>query len=254
MKTQVKTPEELSLMVDGGKKLKEILLDLLDFSRVGVSLLDIENRAQNLIKASGGTPSFQTVEDYKYATCLCINDVVVHGIPTKYKIVENDVLTIDIGMIYGGLHTDTAWTKLVSSVNPDDKSPNVKFLQIGEQALIQAISAAKAGNRIGHISQIIQSIIEGAGYSVVKSLVGHGVGRELHEMPQIPGFLRGPIESTPLLVDGMTIAIEIIYAMGKGDIIYANDDGWSIATRDGSLSACFERTVAITGNDAVILT
>lgn len=254
MNTQVKSPKEISLMKEGGAKLNKILMDLMDFSIVGKTLLEIEDRAQNLIKDAGGKPSFVTVQDYHWATCLCVNDVIVHGIPTKYKLTENDKLTVDIGMIYGDLHTDTAWTKIVSSVTPKEDSPAIKFLKVGEETLNKAIQQAIGGARVGNISQVIQENIEGAGYSIVKSLVGHGVGKELHEMPQIPGFLRGKIQNTPELVPGMTIAIEIIYAMGKGDIIYASDDGWSIATRDGSLAACFERTIAISEGKPVILT
>lgn len=254
----VKSPEDLISMREGGRKLGTILQKLLDYSVPGISLSQIEAEANRLIAESGGTPSFKTVEGYRWATCLCINEVVVHGIPSNYKLVEGDVLTIDIGLLYKGFHTDTAWTKIIKAQNPKSKAQNEdakeKFLQTGEEALAQAIARAKAGNRVGDISEAIQSTIEGAGYSIVKSLVGHGVGRELHEPPQIPGFVRGDKGNTPLLTAGMTIAIEVIYAQGSGNVVYANDDGWTIETRDRSLSAVFEHSVEITADGALVLT
>lgn len=245
-----KTPDQIAVMREGGAKLGAILQKLLDKVQPGVSLMDIETLADGLIRQAGGEASFKTVKDYKWATCLCVNDVVVHGIPTEYVLKDGDLFTIDVGMLYKGFHTDTAWTKSIGSQNEEIR----KFLKTGEDALWQAIAQAKEGNRVGHISQTIQRIIEGAGYGIVRTLVGHGVGRELHEAPQIPGFLKVPIEATPELVKDMTIAVEVIYAMGSGAVVYPNDDGWSIGTKDGSLSAVFEHSLAITDNDPFVLT
>ena len=244
-----KTQTEIASMKEGGKRLGNILQKLLDAAHVGVSLHAIEAMADDLITKAGGTASFKTVKGYRWATCLCVNEVVVHGIPTAYELKDSDVLTIDVGMMYEGLHTDTAWTKIISRQQEKEK-----FLKIGEEALWNAVDPARVGNRIGHISRTIQTIIEGAGYSIVTSLVGHGVGRELHEPPQIPGFLKGTIENTMLLEEGMTIAIEVIYAMGGGAIVYDNADGWTLATRDRSLSAVFEHSIAITRDGPLILT
>jgi methionyl aminopeptidase len=255
----IKTETEIQIMREGGRKLGLILHQLMDFAQVGISLMEIETKAQALIKEVGATPSFMTVEDYKWATCLCINDEVVHGTPTNYKLIAGDILTIDIGLIYQGFHADTADSKIIVSQNqqnftdPDYKNKE-KFLSVGKIALEKAIAQAKSGNRVGHISQTIQNIIEGAGYSIVKSLVGHGVGRNLHEDPQIPGFLKGNINTTPILKAGMTIAIEVIYAEGKGAVVYKNQDGWTIATADGSLSAVFEHSIAISNGPALVLT
>lgn len=234
-------------MSEGGKRLGEILANLLAFAGSDVRLDAIEQLAQTLIAKSGGAPSFQTVKGYQWATCLCVNEVVVHGVPSPYVLKNGDILTIDIGLLYKGLHTDTAWTKKIGGEND-------VFLKVGESALEKAIVQARVGNYVGHISQAIQDTIEGAGYSIVKSLVGHGVGRELHEPPQIPGFVRGRIENTEKLVQGMTLAIEVIYAQGKGIVVYANDDGWSIATADHSLSAVFEHTIVVTNGTPRILT
>jgi len=259
--TFVLSQEQKIAQIEGGQKLGLILEELLQEAKVGVSLMQLEDLAQKLIEKAGGTPSFQTVEGYAWATCLCVDDVVVHGIPTEYVLNEGDVLTIDVGILYHGYHTDTAWTKIVTSrSNPhQDKivtkeSDIERFLRIGEEALWNGISEAKQGNRIGHISRALQEIIEGGGYSVVKSLVGHTVGRELHEAPQVPGFLKGKIEQTPLLTNGMTLAIEIIYAQGNGGIVYANDDGWTLATKDGSLAAVFEHSIRIDGDYPQVLT
>ncbi len=246
----VKTKEEIAIMREGGQKLGSTLQTLLDFSQAGVTLLAIESLADELIIKAGGTASFKTVKDYKWATCLCVNDVVVHGIPNNYTLKDGDILTIDVGLLYKGFHTDTAWTKCIGSQNEDTR----KFLEVGEDALWHAIAQAKPGNRVGHISQTIQRLIEGAGYGIVKTLVGHGVGVELHEEPQVPGFLKVPVESTPELVPGETIAVEVIYAMGMGAVVYSTDDGWSIGTRDGSLSAVFEHSLAITNGEPQVLT
>lgn len=251
----IKTTEQIAQMHEAGGQMGDILLDLLDLATVGTSLLDIEKEAVRRINLAGGTPSFQTVENYQWATCLCVNDVVVHGIPTDYRLKPYDVLTIDVGMLKYGLHTDTAWTKVVLPEKSNVVPPEIeKFLRVGEETFWKALAIAQAGKHVGDISEIIQHGIEGAGYSIVKSLVGHGVGKTLHEEPQIPGYVRGAKENTPVLKVGMTIAIEIIYAMGSGQIIYDSDDGWTIATKDGSLTSVFEHTLAITEAEPLIIT
>lgn len=250
----IKPPQELLVMKEGGRKLASILTALLASSRQGVALKDIDLLAQKLIRAAGGTPSFQTVSGYKWATCLCINDVVVHGVPSAYTLAQGDLLTVDVGLLYKGLHTDTAWTKIIGDKKGDQREKKERFLDVGEEALWKAIAAAREGNRIGHISQQIHKTVKGAGYSVVRSLVGHGIGKKLHEDPQVPGFLSEPLERTVELKAGMTIAIEVIYAMGKHDVIYDTGDGWSIATKDGSLSSVFEHTIAITKDEPLVLT
>jgi methionyl aminopeptidase len=249
----IKSPAEIAIMRAGGQKLGQILHELVSVVKPGISLMDIENLAQQKIKQSGGTPSFMTVEGYHWATCLCIDDEVVHGIPTNRRLKAGEVLTIDVGLLYQGFHTDTAHTCIVGGEKAAPEAVR-EFLKVGENTLYRAIDKARVGNRIGHISQEIQSGIEGSGFHIVKTLVGHGVGRILHEEPQIPGFLKSDIEMTPMLKAGMTIAIEIIYAIGNGTIIYDNNDGWTLATKDGSLSAVFEHSLAITNSEAFILT
>jgi methionyl aminopeptidase len=251
---QPKTPQEIISMREGGKRLGAILDCLIDIAKPGVTLQAIEDKAMEEIKKSGGIPSFTTVGDYKWATCLCVNDEVVHGIPTSRMLKNGDILTIDVGMIYEGLHTDTAYTQYISDI-PSSIPHDVKsFLLTGKKTLDLALALAVDGNHIGDISSVIQHEIESAGYHVVKTLVGHGVGKVLHEEPQIPGFLKTHVANTPILIAGQTIAIEIIYGMGTGSIVYANDDGWTISTRDGSLSAVFEHSVLVGATSPEILT
>ncbi len=254
----VKTKEELEVMREGGRKLATILQELLTQSVPGTSLLALEAHAKKRIEEEGGQPSFTTVEGYPYVTCLCMNEEVVHGMPRDYALRDGDVLTIDIGMMYQGLHTDTAWTKIVTSHKSQVKSQKDEekelFLKTGETALARAIETAIAGNRVGDISNAIQSTIEASGYHVVKDLTGHGVGKVLHEEPMIHEYVRGDIGRTPLLVCGMTLAIEVIYAMGQGSICYKSDDGWTLESKDRSLTAVFEHTIAISENQSDVLT
>lgn len=254
----VKSPEEISIMREGGRKLWKILQALLSQAAVGVSLNAVDRNAQEQIRKAGGTPSFMTVKGYQWATCLCLNDQVVHGVPSDRILKEGDVLTIDIGMVYKGFHTDTAWTKIIGQKTKDNKQKadgeKERFLATGEETLKKAMGSVKAGNRIGHISQTIEEAIIGAGYDVVRSLTGHGVGRKLHEEPMIPEYLDKPVEKTPLLTDGMTLAVEVIYAMGKGAIVYPNEDGWTLASKDHSLTAVFEQTIAVQERDSSVLT
>jgi len=253
-----KSPDEIAVMKVGGKKLWKILQTLLEEAVVGIPLELLEEHARLAIRNAGGTPSFMTVKGYQWATCLCLNEEVVHGIPSSYVLQEEDLLTIDIGMIYEGLHTDTAWTKIIQQKTKDNKQKadegKERFLKVGEETLRKAIGVAKAGNHIGHISQIIERTITEAGYDVIRSLTGHGVGKKLHEEPMIPEYLDRPVEKTALLTPGMTLAIEVIYAMGKGAIVYPNQDGWTLSTKDRSLSAVFEQTIAIQEEETVVLT
>lgn len=248
----IKTKEEIEKMRQGGEKLARILEELKKEAKPGIKTIELDRLAEKLVLQAGGQPSFKTVRDYQWTTCLCVNNVVVHGIPNDYQLKVGDLLGIDIGMIYEGFHTDLSETIIIGqSVNLSDLT---NFLSVGKKALVEAIAVAKPGNRIGHISQAIQGNIEKAGFSVVKSLTGHGVGRKLHEDPRVPGFLERKIEETPEIKEGMVLAIEVIYNQGGPEVIYTNDDGWTIGTKNGSLSGLFEQTVAITGDGPKVLT
>jgi len=253
---KIKTAEEIKIMQTGGRMLSETLKEVCAHIEPGVSELELDALADKLIKEKGGEPGFKKVEGYHHATCISTNEVVVHGIPSPYKLKAGDIIGIDCGVFYKGLHTDMSQTVRVQSSKLKVHNDEVdKFLKVGKQALEAGIKEAKLGNRVGHISKAIQDIVEAEnGYSVVRSLVGHGVGRELHEDPEVPGYLMGKIEKTPELKIGMVIAIEVIYNMGGPDLAFANNDGWTLKTKDNSLAGLFERTVAITANGPLILT
>jgi len=254
----IKTEKEIKIMKEGGQKLALVFAEVVKRIKPGVSLKKLDDLAEELIIKQGGFPSFKTVKGYHWTTCININEGVVHGIPNDYQIKEGDLVSLDMGMLYKGFHTDMARTLWVQ--NPKSKFPaspagrqNPKFLEAGREALKAAIKAAKAGNRVGHISAAIEKVIRKAGFNPVKELTGHGVGRKLHEEPQIPLFLSKPIDKTPILQPGMTLAIEVIYTWGKPDLILA-DDGWTIKTADGRLSGVFENTVLVTKKEPKILT
>lgn len=252
----IKSENEIKAMTAGGKILAEVLSKALAKVKPGVTEMNVEKFAEGEILRNGAYPAFKKVPGYKYATCISTNDVVVHGIPTSRTFKEGDIVGIDCGVFYKGFYTDMAETIKVQ--NSKIKSQNLneidKFLETGKKALNEAIKQAKLGNRIGHISETIQSIVEKGGYSVVRSLVGHGVGKSLHEDPEIPGFLNEDIDQTPLLKEGMTLAIEVIYNMGKSAVMLDQEDGWTIKTKDKSISGLFERTVLVAKNGPIIIT
>jgi len=248
----IKTQEQINIMKEAGGMLGQVLFDTLQMIKPGVTELDLDSFADKRIQELGGFPGFKKVPGYKHAICVATNDVVVHGIPKKRTLKEGDVIGVDCGVYLDGFHTDMAETVVVG------KSSGKKiynFLDAGKRAMYAGIKQAKPENRVGDISKAMQDIIEvEGGYSVTRSLVGHGVGRELHEEPQIPGYLTGKIEKTPKLEVGMTIAIEIIYNMGKKDVEYEGSDDWTIVTKDGSLSGVFERTIVITEKGPELIT
>lgn len=243
----LKTPEDIVVMAEGGQILAQVLQKVLAKVTVGITTLELDKYAEDLILAAGAKPSFKMEKDYSFATCMCLNDMVVHGLPIDYQLQENDILGIDLGVFYKNFHTDGSWT-----IEVGGKKSN--FLETGELALKKAIEKCVPGNHVGDISKTIQEIVEKNGYSCVKQLVGHGVGKDLHEDPEIPCYLRGKIENTPVLKPGMVLAVEVIYNMGKSAVVYENDDGWTIVTRDGKPSGLFEHTVVITETAPKILT
>ncbi len=247
MSSLIKTDEEIEIMKISGKIASQALKKVLDQVKPGTKCSHLDKIAYHEIKNRGAQPSFMTVDDYKWTICTTVNERVVHGIPTELTLNEGDILGIDIGALYKGFHSDLAITIPVGKVSDSA----LKFLKVGATTLKEAIKRAKIGNRIGDISETIQKNIESQGYSIVKSLTGHGVGHNLHEEPMIPGF--GKAGSGPRLVKNMTLAIEVIYTQGSAEV-EVEDDNWTISSKDKSLGGLFEQTVAITKNGPIVLT
>lgn len=244
--------DELKLMRKSGKITASVLKKVLDNIKIGISGLELNEIAEGEIKHLGGEASFKTVKGYKWAICISINEQVVHGIPTQLKVKEGDIVSIDLGVIYKSWHTDAAWTVLVNQ-KPSIKGHEDKeqFLEVGKQALWEGVDQAVDGKRIGDISEAIQKRVEGSGYSVVRSLVGHGIGKNLHEEPEIPGY--GQANTGLVLKMGMSLAIEVIFTMGKPEVVLEHD-GWTIKSADGSLAGLFEMTVVVGATRPEVLT
>lgn len=247
MQSYVKTKEEIEIMKKSGEICAEALSEVLKNVEPGVTCLSLDKIAQEQIEKKGALPSFKTVDEYKWTICTTLNEQVVHGIPVDCRLSQGDILGIDIGALYDGYHSDLAISVPVGQITEEKK----RFLEVGRKTLETAISQARLGNRIGDISSTIQEKIEAAGYSVVKSLTGHGVGRELHEEPMVPGF--GKPKSGPALLENMVIAIEVIYTNGSGKV-YLEEDDWTITATDGTLGGLFEKTVQITKSGPIVLT
>lgn len=247
----LKTSEEIAIMREAGLRLKRVLKLLLPTIKPGITTEQIDREADKLIKKEGGEPSFKRVKNYRWATCLPINEQVVHTPPSKRVINKGDILTVDIGLYLGGFHTDYATTFIVGE--SEDKKLK-KFLAVGQSTLDKAIDQAGKSRYIGEISRVIQKEIYGNGYFILKELTGHGIGRQLHEDPFVPGFLDRSIEKTYKIRKGLAIAIEIIYSAGTEEIRYEKGSDWSITTADGSISACFEKTIAWTEGGIKIIT
>ncbi len=246
-----KSEDEIESMRQGGAILRNVVDKLLPQVKEGMTTEEVDRIATELIKNQGGDISFNKVKGYRWSTCLCVNEQVVHTPPSKRTLKKGDVFTIDIGVYYKNLHTDFATTFVVGGETDPETN---RFLKIGKETLEKAIGKAKVGARIGEISKVIQDQIYGAGYFILKELTGHGVGRELHEDPFVPGYLDRKIEKTLEIKPGLVIAIEVIYSKGTEEIAYESGDDWSIISSDRSLTACFEHTIAISKKGTIVLT
>lgn len=236
---------ELSLMRKSGIIASHSLKKAIESVKLGVSELEVDKAAEEEVYKLGGDLSYRLVPGYKYATCITVNEQVVHGIPTSRRFEEGDLVSVDLAVEYRGWHTDCAWSILLGQ-DPE----KTKFLKVGEEALWDGIKQAVEGRRVGDISNAIQTKVEEAGLSVVRSLVGHGVGKNLHEDPEIPGV--GKKGTGPILKTGMTLAIEVIYTKGSPDVIL-EEDGWTYSSSDKSWAGLFEMSV-IVGREAEVLT
>ncbi len=241
----IKSPREIETMAAAGRIVAATLALVGRHVRPGVSTEELDRFAEAFIRSHpGARPSFKGLYDFPATLCTSINDEVVHGIPSPKRILEEgDLLSVDVGVWLEGLHADAAATFPVGNVSPEAD----RLLQVTREALTAGVAQARAGNHVGDIGHAVQRVVERAGYSVVRELVGHGIGSSFHEEPQVPNY--GKPKRGPRLMPGMTIAIEPMVNMG-GPEIRTLDDKWTVVTQDGSLSAHFEHTVAVGENGA----
>lgn len=243
----IKTSEEIKIMDEGGKILAEILAEIEKMAKPGIAAIELDMAAEALILSRGAKPAFKGYENFPNSLCVSVNDVIVHGLPSDYKLKDGDVVGLDLGVLYKGYNTDMAITIAVGEVSFEAK----RLLSVAKKALKMGIVKAKIGNTIGDIGNTIQRYVEGQGFGVVRSLCGHGIGKEVHEEPQIPNY--GQRHKGDELKEGMVICIEPMITMGDYQLKKA-DDGYGFAAKDGSLTAHFEHTIAITKNGSKILT
>jgi methionyl aminopeptidase len=242
-----KSPEEIDKIAAAGRVLARCHTLLASKARAGVTTEELDKAAEKFIRSQGGEPAFKGYRGFPGSICASPNSMVVHGIPGSYKLGRGDILSIDIGVILDGWVADAAVTIPIGNVTPVAK----RLLASTKAALFDAVEQCRPGNRLGDVSHAVQQRVEGDGFSVVRSLVGHGIGRDMHEDPQIPNF--GDPGAGPVLAEGMVLAVEPMVNVGTYRIRIA-DDQWSVYSQDGSLAAHFEHTVAITSDGPRILT
>lgn len=244
----LKTANEITQMREAGRVSAQALMAGVAAVAPGKTTMDINRVIDECIRSHGAVPSFLGYGGFPAAACISINDEVIHGIPSKKRVIrEGDIVSIDVGAIYKGYHGDNAYTVGAGEISPEVR----QLLETTQRCLELGIAAAQAGNRLGDIGQAVQDCAESFGYGVVRDFVGHGIGKKLHEEPEVPNY--GTAGKGRRLSSGMTIAIEPMINM-KGSGIRELDDGWTIVTTNGLPSAHFEHTVAITDNGPVILT
>jgi methionyl aminopeptidase len=246
---QLKSAREIETMAEGGRILGATVQMLRGVARAGMSTLELDGIAEEFIRSHpGATPAFKGLYGFPGTLCTSINNEIVHGIPSKKRVLQDgDVISIDVGVGYKGYFTDSATTVPVGTVDAE----TLRLLEVTARSLDAGIAAAVPGNHLGDIGAAIQAVVEDAGFSVVRDLVGHGIGTEFHEEPQVPNY--GKPKSGKKLLPGLTIAIEPMVNIG-GPATKTLSDRWTIVTFDGSLSAHFEHTVAITENGPQVLT
>lgn len=242
-----KSADEIDAIAASGKILARCHRLLLGKARAGVTTGELDEAAERFIRSQGATPAFKGYRGFPGSICVSPNSMVVHGIPGDYSLDRGDVLCVDIGVILDGWVSDAAVTLPIGPVSPIAAS----LLKTTRASLFEGLDKARPGNRLGDVSAAVQARVEADGFSVIRSLVGHGVGRDMHEDPQIPNF--GRAGTGPELEEGMVLAIEPMVTAGRHEVYMANDN-WSVFTEDGSLAAHFEHTVAVTAAGPRILT
>ncbi|HTW12022.1 MAG TPA: type I methionyl aminopeptidase [Solirubrobacteraceae bacterium] len=242
-----KSPEQIEQMAAAGEVLVKTMSLLAHKIRPGVTTLELDQAAERFIRSQGCEPAFKGYRGFPGSICASPNSMVVHGIPGRYKLERGDILSVDIGVVKDGWVADAARTFPVGPVSPIAQ----KLLAVTEQSLFEAVPQCRPGNHLGDISHAVQSYVESHGFSVIRTLVGHGVGRDMHEDPQVPNF--GRAGTGVRLEEGMVLAVEPMVNVGKHQV-RMDDDGWSIYSADGTLAAHFEFTIAITADGPRILT
>lgn len=245
----IKTEEEMKIMSEGGAKLRRVKNALAKAVKPGVNALDIENLANELIKKENAEASFKKVPNYYWATCINVNDGVVHGIPKKSTVFKKgDVVSVDVGIFYKGFHTDTALTVYLG-----DEKLKKNFLLAGKKSMLAGVKEVKKGKTIGDISKAIEKVLLENNLRPIWNLTGHGVGKNLHEEPNIPCFVSGDKCEKIVIKEGFVLAVEVMYTPGNGEI-KLDDDGWTLRTKDGKIAGLWEETVAVTGSGPIVLT
>jgi methionyl aminopeptidase len=242
-----KSAAEIEGMAEAGRVVAQTIALVGEHVQPGVTTAELDRVAEDYIRSQRGVPTSKGYRGFPGAICVSPNSMVVHGIPGPYRLEDGDVIAVDVGVTLDGLIADSAYTFGVGDIDGEAQ----RLLEVGKAALAAGIEQARPGNRVGDISHAVQRLVEEAGFSVVRQLVGHGVGRSYHEDPQIPNY--GQPGRGVELVPGMTLAIEPMINVG-GPQVYLHDDQWSISTQDGSLSAHFEHTVAVTEEGPRVLT
>lgn len=248
MSVSVKSPSEIEKMRKAGHLLEQVHNELAQIIRPGISTWDIDKAGEKIIRSMGCIPNFLNYNGFPASFCTSINDEVVHGIPSKERVLlEGDIISLDAGLIYQGYHSDAARTYGVGEISAEAQ----ELIKITRQSFFEGLKYARAGHHLHEISNAISDYCENLGYGVVRELVGHGIGTSLHEDPQIPNFRqkRRGLRLQP----GMTLAIEPMINVGRADVCWT-DDNWTVITEDGSLSAHYENTVLITDGDPELLT
>lgn len=243
--------EKIDIMREGGKKLAFVKSELVKMAKPGVSFEAMEAKAQELIKASGSLPSFSTVDDYKWATCITKNDGCCHGIPKNHTVEDKDILKIDVGLIWKTYHVDTTTTVYIGDESKADPAI-LQFIKDGWDILEESIAKAQIGNSVYDISHTMETGIESRGYGAVYQLTGHAIGHTLHEDPQIP-CVAYRSDKKHKLFEGQTICVEVMDTMGDAKL-KLGEDGWTYETVDGSMTGMFEETVLITSRGPEVLT
>jgi methionyl aminopeptidase len=245
----LKSEDEIARMRRAGQILALVLHRLEEAAAPGVTTAELDHLAETVIRSFGATPSFYGLYGYPANICASINDEVVHGIPSERALREGDIVSFDVGVTVDRMIADAAVTTGVGAISADAR----RLLRVTREALAKGIKAARAGNKVADISAAVQRHAEAHGYGVVRKLVGHGVGHEMHEPPHVPNFVEGTAADSPELVTGMTLAIEPMVNQGTWQVVQ-DSDGWTYRTKDGSLSAHFEHTVAVAEGGCEILT